>query len=65
VDAMLRDVLKEFGEINNISIDGKRKSVIIRFRQMDTAGNVYTHFREIDPETGRRKRILGDDHPEA
>lgn len=61
----LREVLEPFGEVNTISIDGSRKSAIIRFKQIDTAGQVYSYFREIDPETGRRRRILGDIHPEA
>lgn len=48
-----------------MSIDGIKKTAIIRFRQVDTAEKVYNHFREFDPETGRRRRILGDTHPEA
>ena len=60
-----RETLEPFGEVVNISVDGSRKSAIIRFKQVDTAGNVYQYFREIDPDTGRRRKILANSHPQA
>ena len=57
--------MKDFGEINTVSVDGSRKSAIARFRNVETAGKVYLHFRENDPETGRRRKMLGDGHPDA
>lgn len=32
---------------------------------MNTAEKVYLHFRENDPETGRRRKMLGDGNPDA
>jgi hypothetical protein len=48
-----------------VSVDGTRKSAIIRFKQIDSAAKSYKHFREIDPETGKRPMILGPDHKDA
>ena len=48
-----------------MSVDGTRKSAIIRFKQIDSAAKSYKHFREIDHETGKRPMILGPDHKDA
>jgi hypothetical protein len=48
-----------------VSVDGSRKSAIIRFRQIESAVKSYKHFREVDSETGKRPMILGPDHKDA
>ena len=48
-----------------MSVDGSRKSAIIRFKQIESAAKSYKHFREIDPETGKRPMILGPSHKDA
>jgi hypothetical protein len=42
-----------------------RKSAIIWFKQIDSAETSYKHFREINPQTGKRPPILGPDHRDA
>jgi hypothetical protein len=51
--------------VTDVSVDGLRRSAIIRFKQIDSACKSYKFFREVDPETGRRPLILGPDHQDA
>ena len=48
--------------MTDVSVDGLRKSAIIRFKDNESAGKTYRFYREVDPETGRRPLILGPDH---
>jgi hypothetical protein len=61
----LRAALETFGKITDISVDGARKSAIIRFKQIESAEKSYKFFREMDPETKKRPPILGPEHPDA
>ena len=61
----IKNTLKSFGEITQVSVDGLKKTAIVRFKDIATAENTYKHSREIDDETGKRRSILGTLHPES
>lgn len=57
--------LAKYGAITHISVDAAKKTAIIRFKEIHSAENAYRSSREIDAETGRRRSILGQLHPES
>ena len=55
----------KFGAITFISVDGLKKTAIVRFREISSAVDSYKYSREMDAETGKRRSILGPTHPES
>lgn len=65
VEDEIKFAFSSFGHITHISVDGSRKTAIIRFRQVDSAKNAYLHSRDINPETQKRYQIVGYPHLDA
>lgn len=58
-------ILSQFGTVTSVSVDGTRKSAIVRFKEINSAEKSYRHFREVEPDTGKRPLILGPHHLDA
>ena len=43
-----------------ITIDGTKKTAIVKFKQIQSAESCYKNSREADKITGKRKSILGE-----
>jgi hypothetical protein len=54
-----------FGDITHVSVDGQRKTAIIRFKEISSAKAAYLNSREIDEYTGNRHNILREVHKDA
>ena len=65
VEDEIKFAFGSFGQITHISVDGNRKTAIIRFKQVDSAKDAYLHSRQIDPETQKRYQIVGYPHSDA
>ena len=48
-----------------ITIDGTKKTAIVKFKQIQSAESCYKNSREADKITGKRRSILGEKQPDA
>ena len=56
--------MKQHGEVTHISVDGTRKTAIVRFKYIYEAENTYKYYREFISEGGKRRQIH-ENHPDA
>ena len=57
--------LKQFGEITHVSVDGGRKTAIVRFRKIASAEACYRASRETDEDGRRIGGIFSEPHTDA
>ena len=61
----LTENLQKIGQITHISVDGNKKTAIVRFKDIQSAETTFKQSREVNRETGKRNLIIGSQHAEA
>jgi len=54
-----------FGEVTHVSVDANRKTAIVRFKDIQSAKDIYLRSREINEATGKREVVFSSPNENA